>query len=103
MNIVELIRTVEKRPRMFLPEESVRYMSAFITGYFAGRCKGFDISSECEDSEIYKEFQNWVQHKYQVETSHGVESITTYWSGGNKESLDLFFTLWNEYCNEKNI
>ena len=94
MSISDLIKLVEGRPRMFLPEESTRYMSALLTGFFLAQ-NGSKVNefNESKDSIIYGDFQEWVQKKYDIKTTHGVESITTFWSGGDKESLKLFFQL----------
>lgn len=94
MSIVETIKTVEGRPGMFLPEESSRYMSAFLSGYF------FACGEESRCSQIYRKFQKWVQNKYELNTTHSVEAITIYCSGSDKQSLVLFFKLWNEFCSE---
>ncbi|MCC3439960.1 hypothetical protein [Microcoleus sp. PH2017_05_CCC_O_A] len=42
-------------------------------------------------------FQEWIQERYQITSTHGWDSIILFFSADEKDALDKFFKLLEEF------
>ena len=89
----EIISMLESRPGMYLRDQTLAEMIAFLSGYITGLNKDEGKTAASE----YNEFNDWVRNKYNVSDSHGCESIIRYDSANERDALVHFFKLWNEF------
>lgn len=90
-SIVELIDRIKSRPAMFIGQRSISCLAAFIDGWRYG------LSGSVSDEQILLGFQEWVQRRFHVSTTHGWARIILFHSHDEVDALDQFFALFSEY------
>lgn len=86
----EVIVEIEKRPLMWLPEKHIKYLDSFLDGYIYGKnCK--------ETCEFMSGFNQFVEKKYSITTTHGWMRNINHMSSDSHHALEKFFELFNEY------
>ncbi|MEG3436849.1 hypothetical protein V0288_06925 [Pannus brasiliensis CCIBt3594] len=98
-NFDELLQKIRKRPAMYLGRHSIYSLQAFLDGYyFARRESGFPITQQEED---FQNFLQWLRKHFKVETGQLWSSIVCFHSADERTAVDYFFTLLDEFRQEK--
>ncbi|MDJ0733197.1 MAG: hypothetical protein QNJ47_03775 [Nostocaceae cyanobacterium] len=93
--LYEMLKRIQQRPGMFLGKPSITRLKSFLDGYIASRQ---DLSLATTQEEIeFDKFQTWVQERFQIESSHGWDSIILFYSADEKDALNNFFELLEKF------
>ena len=95
-SIINLIKEIEKRPALYISKNYISCLKAFLDGWAYEK-------SDIEDFEIMISFQQWVQDKYRVYSSHSLFEIILFYSTDEAEALENFFHLFNDFLENGNI
>lgn len=91
--IIDLLRKIKRRPGLYLGEPSLTKLKFFLDGYVLGaRCESFSSG-----------FNEWIAKKYNILKSYGWHDIILMESASEEEAFDNFFTLLNEYHQEREM
>ena len=90
-SIVELIKEIQKRPAMYISKNYISCLKAFLDGWY------IRDSSNLADGDIMGHFQDWIENKYGVKTSHSWNDIILFYSQDEANALKVFFELFEEF------
>lgn len=97
----DLLQRIKQRPGMYLGKCSITRLRAFLDGYEMARAElGFP---DTEEQQQLDGFQEWIQERYQITSTHGWDSIILFFSVDEKDALDKFFKLLEEFLNQAKI
>jgi hypothetical protein len=97
----DLLQRIKQRPGMYLGKCSITRLRAFLDGYGMARAElGFP---DTEEQQQLDGFQEWIQERYQITSTHGWDSIILFFSVDEKDALDKFFKLLEEFLNQAKI
>ncbi len=101
--LFEILEKIKFRPGMYIGKPSVSDLFHFLVG-FKTALRELEIKSSEEEMDFHREFQPWVQKKYHVSTSNSWAKIIMLHCGSEKEGLDTFYELLEEFKNrDKNL
>ena len=89
--VIDLIGRIKSRPTMYISERSIDCLRAFLDGWVMAR------DPNRQDSEFMLGFQEWVQRRYRVGTSHSWARIIAFYSPDQPAALDKALDLLMEY------
>ena len=96
----EMLQRIKQRPGMFLGQCSITRLRAFLDGYMGSRS---DLGLPPTQQELeFNQFQEWVQTRFKISSSHGWDSIILFYSADERDSLNNFFELFEQFCNSEN-
>ena len=97
----DLLQRIKQRPGMYLGKCSITRLRAFLDGYETARAElGFP---DTEQQQQLDGFQEWIQERYQITSTHGWDSIILFFSVDEKDALDKFFKLLEEFLYQAEI
>ncbi len=97
----DLLQRIKQRPGMYLGKCSITRLRAFLDGYETARAElGFP---DTEQQQQLDGFQEWIQERYQITSTHGWDSIILFFSVDEKDALDKFFKLLEEFLYQAKI
>jgi len=97
----DLLQRIKQRPGMYLGKCSITRLRAFLDGYETARAElGFP---DTEQQQQLDGFQEWIQERYQITSTHGWDSIILFFSVDEKDALDKFFKLLEEFLDQAKI
>ena len=97
----DLLQRIKQRPGMYLGKCSITRLRAFLDGYETARAElGFP---DTEQQQQLDGFQEWIQERYQITSTHGWYSIILFFSVDEKDALDKFFKLLEEFLYQAKI
>ena len=100
--LVEIIRKIEDRPKVFLPNYSIYDLDAFICGYMAGRVDN-DDETNLSERELWHDFQTRYMPKklsYREDTDRYYVTMLLDRNRTPWGALDMFFDLWRDFVGE---
>ncbi|MCL1471088.1 hypothetical protein [Argonema antarcticum] len=98
--LYEMLQEIKKRPGMFLGRCSITRLRSFLDGYMGAR---EDLGLPPTDQEReFNGFQDWIQKRYNITSSHGWDSIILFYSADERDALDNFFKLFEKFQNGEN-
>lgn len=96
MNTIELIKTIEQRPGMFINVDSIESLCSFVRGFYFA--KSLSRSLDDQDELFQEKFYPWLKLKYSMEGgpswSFLIEAIA---SIEGIKPLDVFFREFNDF------
>ena len=96
----EMLQRIKQRPGMFLGQCSITRLRAFLDGYMGSRS---DLGLPPTQQELeFNQFQEWVQTRFKISSSHGWDSIILFYSADERDALNNFFELFDQFCNSEN-
>ncbi len=96
-NLYDTLDKMRERPAMYLGEKSITRMEAFIMGFYEGS------NDEISESPPFHDFNDFVGNFYGKYTTAGWKNlILSDHYGNEKEALDRFFVLLDEYRENHN-
>ncbi len=95
IDIYELIEKIQKRPSMYLGKPSISNLRAFLAGYNFSR-RAMNIP-QTEQEIKFENFQEWIQNKFNITSSQSWDNIIIFYSEDEKDALNQFFDLFEEF------
>jgi hypothetical protein len=93
MLLSELFEQVLERPAMYVGQESVVRISAFVEGYwYAKWACGEDVRDD-----LYRGFTAWTAKRFRIESAHSWEDIILFMALGESRAYEMTVELWGEY------
>jgi hypothetical protein len=91
--IAELLMQMRPRPALYIGGESVVKLAAFLRGY------SYALDQHCSMNthEFLAGFRDWVANRFSVTISQSWENIIQFHSVDDKEAMQLFWKLLDEY------
>jgi hypothetical protein len=84
----ELLYKIKDKPGMYLGEPSLTKLHCFMQGMFSY----MDLMEDkAEYPNFLKGFQEWIQIKYDIHSTHHWSSIIRFYSFSESSALDLFY------------
>ena len=96
LDLYDIIRKIEKRPAMYLGQPSITHLQSFLAGYFFARHQLGEV--ETEQEKHFANFDPWIQEKFKITSSQSWDKIILFFSQDERQALDLFFELFNEFA-----
>lgn len=95
--LYEMLQEIEKRPGMYLGKRSITRLRSFLDGYMGAR---EDLGlPQTEQEREFNGFQEWIQERFNITSSHGWDSIILFYSADERDALDKFFELFEKFRN----
>lgn len=93
--LYDLLTRIKQRPGMYLGKVSLTRLKMLLMGYSMSRGElGLQLT---EEEKRFAKFQQWIQIKYQVNSSEGWENIILSQVKDEKLAFDLFFELFEQF------
>jgi hypothetical protein len=93
--LYNLLARIKQRPGMYLGKVSLTRLKMLLMGYGMSRGElGLQLTQE---EKQFAQFQQWIQRKYQINSSEGWESIILSQVEDEKLAFDLFFELFEQF------
>ncbi|MBP0015522.1 MAG: hypothetical protein J7525_20745 [Roseofilum sp. SID3] len=93
--LYDLLARIKQRPGMYLGKVSLTRLKMLLMGYSMSRGElGLQLTQE---EKQFAQFQQWIQRKYQINSSEGWESIILSQVEDEKLAFDLFFQLFEQF------
>jgi hypothetical protein len=97
MDLYELFQKIKEKPSLYLGGHSVYQLKAFYDGYtFAREEFGIPVTAQ---EKNFENFHHWLQERLNARTNLSWAKILEFRSRDEKEALDLFFELLDEFIN----
>jgi hypothetical protein len=95
--LYEMLQEIKKRPGMYLGKRSISRLRSFLDGYMGAR---EDLGlPRTEQEREFNGFQEWIQERFSITSSHGWDSIILFYSADERDALDKFFELFEKFQN----
>ncbi len=94
----EILEKIRERPGMYIGRASVSDLFHFLVG-FKTALRELGIKLTEEEIDFHRDFQPWLQKRYHVSTSNSWAKIIMLYCGSEKEGLDSFYKLLDEFTN----
>ena len=95
--LYDLLQRIKERPGMYLGKRSIIRLSMLLTGYGMARAElGLPVT---EQEKEFDGFQDWIQERFKIRSSHGWDSIILFYSIDERDALDKFFDLFEKFRN----
>lgn len=93
--VIKKLLEIRKKPGMYLGELSLRLLRPYIEGYIA--CL-YEQNKEFDTIFFY--FIKHIQHKYNIYSNHGWNSIISFYSSNEEDALNNFYYCLDEFIEE---
>lgn len=94
--IIDIIDEIRRRPGVYLRNYSVKNLAAFLEGYSCAAEKCGAIPN----GQFLLDFGDWVRRRFRVELSQSWENILLFHSVDEREAMQCFWQIWDEYLTE---
>ncbi|OUL34335.1 hypothetical protein [Nostoc sp. 106C] len=95
--LYEMLEKIKQNPGIFLGKYSITRLRAFLDGYMSSR---EDLGLPPTQQEIeFNQFQDWIQKRFKITSSHGWDSIILFYSADERDALNNFFELFEQFRN----
>lgn len=102
-DLYDLLKKIEKKPAMYVGGQSIFLLESFINGYVLARDE-LNIPSTDRENDFFENFHSWLQQRLDVKTTKSWSSIILFRSFSEKNALENFFSLLEEFINRnKNL
>ncbi len=92
-----LLQRIKERPGMYLGRRSLTRLSMLLMGYSLARQElGLPLT---EQEKKFGGFQEWIQSRFKITSSQGWDSIIVFYSADERDALDNFFRLFEQFLN----
>jgi hypothetical protein len=95
--LYEMLEQIKQRPGIFLGQCSITRLRSFLDGYIG--CRADLGLPETQQELEFNQFQEWIQTRFKITSSHGWDSIILFYSADEKEALNNFFELFEQFRN----
>jgi hypothetical protein len=95
-DLFTLLAKIKAKPALYLGVPSVSDLFMFLAGYKTARSE-MGQSPTAAELQFYREFQPWLQAKYQITTNKSWAKIIQFYARDDREAFDRFFELLDEF------
>jgi hypothetical protein len=94
-NFYDVLQTIRQRPALYLGQNSIFSLQAFLDGYYFAR-RDLNIALT-DQEEAFQVFLQWMRQKFHVETGQLWASIVLAHAIDERDAVTQFFQLWDEF------
>lgn len=98
--LYEILQKIKTRPGMYIGSSSLNNLFMFLAGYKTAKLE-LGISPTTAELEFYREFQPWLQKRFQVQTVNSWADIIRGKNQDEQEAFEDFFKLIDEFLAQK--
>ena len=91
-----LLNEIRVRPAMYISKRSISCLKAFLDGWYLRDPQSVD------DADVMDNFQDWIEKKYNIKTSHSWSAIILFYSQDEYDALEVFFKEFDIFLEERN-
>jgi hypothetical protein len=91
--LYELLKKIKDKPGLYLGKKSLERLHSFLSGYVV--CLYDRCNEPCP--VLLSGFQEYVQKKYNIASTHSCERIIDFYSTSDEEAFDKYFDLLDEF------
>jgi hypothetical protein len=95
-DLFTLLPKIKAKPAIYLGAASVNDLFMFLAGYKTAQ-RELGQSLTAAELQFYREFQPWLQAKYQITTNKSWAKIIQFYARDDREAFDRFFDLLAEF------
>lgn len=96
----DMLQSIKQRPGMYLGKCSITRLHSFLIGYMGAR-QDLGLPTTEQETEFDK-FQEWVQERFDIKSSHSWNDIILFYSADERDALNKFFELFEEFNHGEN-
>lgn len=96
--LFEMLKKIQKCPRVYLMDKSLTLLSEFINGYMF--CQNDYLG---EQSQLFEGFEEYIHKKYNIFTTHSAIQIINFFSVTEDRAFDKFYELLEEFLKEQEL
>ncbi len=89
-SLPEIIKVIELRPLMWLPEKHIMYCWTLLAGYLY-------TSNDPVSHSLMKDFDVFINEKYNIRTAHGWAKNINHMCSNPHDAMDKFFKEFKEF------
>jgi len=87
----QLLEQIELRPTMYIGEQNILCLKAFLDGWLLG------VSDGGEAMDVMVRFHNYIAEKYQISSTQSWAHILAFYSSDLTTALDLAFREFRDF------
>jgi hypothetical protein len=96
-DLYTIIHKIQKAPSMYLGRASIVCLQAFLSGYSIAQYEL--VTTQSPQDKDFQEFPEWIRQKFNIKTSQSWANILLFYAEDEQKALDLFFKVFEEFCN----
>lgn len=93
-NLYDVLQNIKKKPSVYLVRPSIICLQAFLSGYNVAQ---YQLGIPLTEADPLDGFQEWIQQKFNITSSQSWANIILFFSQDERDALDSFFELWEEF------
>ena len=101
-DLLSIISKIKTKPGMYIGQPTITNLFMFLVGYKTAR-RELGIKPNEQEMIFQKEFQPWLQKRFEVETVNSYAKIISFYTRDEKEAFNYFFDLLDEFFQEKSV
>ncbi|NEP48219.1 MAG: hypothetical protein F6K65_05025 [Moorea sp. SIO3C2] len=94
--LYEILPKIKAKPGMYIGKPALNDLFMFLVGYKTAR-RELGIEPSQEEMEFHREFQPWLQKRFEVQTVNSWATIIRFYTHDEKEAFNYFFKLLDEF------
>ncbi|AOY82538.1 hypothetical protein BJP36_24110 [Moorena producens JHB] len=94
--LYEILPKIKDKPGMYIGKPALNDLFMFLVGYKTAR-RELGIEPSQEEMEFHREFQPWLQKRFEVQTVNSWATIIRFYTHDEKEAFNYFFKLLDEF------
>lgn len=98
--LYSLLQRIEERPGMYLGRRSIIRLRMLLAGYSLAR-RELNLPITAQEKE-FDRFQAWIEQRFNISSTQGWDSIILFHSTDEREALERFFRLFEQFCSGEN-
>lgn len=96
-----LLQRIKEKPERYLGKPSITRLRMFLDGYGMAR---WDLGLPgIEKQKEFGGFQDWIQTKFNITSTHGWDDIIFFYSVDERDALQHFFNLFDQFSNHESV
>lgn len=97
-NLSDILKKIKNKPSVYLGKPSISCLQAFLSGYNVAQ---YQLGLPLQPENPLDGFQDWIQKKFNIDSSQSWANIILFFSQDERDALDIFFHLFEEFCQSK--
>lgn len=93
---IEIIQLIREKPTLYIRQKSIFTLDVFLLGWNARNPRTIS------DKELMMAFQDWIQKKYQINSTQSWADIILFYSVNDSDAFENFFKLFDVFLEEYN-
>jgi hypothetical protein len=97
-NLSDILEKIKHKHSVYLGKPSISCLHAFLSGYNVAQ---YQLGLPLQQENPLDGFQDWIQKKFNIDSSQSWANIILFFSQDEREALDIFFQLFEEFSQSK--